>query len=140
MQLGSLAGVYAVGAALSRTGRTADAVATTLAGTAMWGGVKLIKGRIGRGRPTELLDEVSVRGPAQTGIGYPSGHAAVAATLALIAPIPDPAIRAAALLVAGGVGGARIYVGAHLPLDVAGGLALGVLGGLAARALLDMWP
>jgi hypothetical protein len=61
-----------------------------------------------------------------TGLGYPSGHVAVAAALATAAGpwLPRPARRAtwwAVWLVALG----RMYAGAHLPLDVVGGAALG---------------
>jgi len=138
MQSGSLAAVFVTGGALARAGRTRTACATALAGTAVWGGVKLIKPRVGRGRPEALLDGVSVRGPAPTGLGYPSGHAAVAATLALVVPhAASPQWRAAAIIVAGAVGGARIYVGAHLPLDVAGGFAIGALAGRTASTVLN---
>lgn len=140
MQSGSLAAVWVTGGALVRAGRTPSACVTTLVGSAVWGGVKLIKPRVGRGRPEALLDGVSVRGHAQTGLGYPSGHAAVAATLALaVSHTTGPTWRVAAIAVAATVGGARMYVGAHLPLDVAGGLAIGVLFGRAARAISNEW-
>ncbi len=140
MQSGSLAAVYGIGGVLVRAGRTRAACVATLAGTAAWGGVKLFKPCVGRGRPAALLDGVSVRGAAQTGLGYPSGHAAVAATLALVVPrTTSPARQAAAIAIAGTVGGARMYVGAHLPLDVAGGLAIGVLVGSAARMVVNGW-
>ena len=141
MQLGSLPAVYGVGAVLVRTGRPPTAAATVLVGTAVWGGVKLIKRRVGRGRPDAMLGDVTVRGDPQTGLGYPSGHAAVVAALAFVVPPADNTVlRAAAVVTAEAVGGARIYVGAHLPLDVAGGLAIGTICGLAARALLNTRP
>ena len=140
MQSGSLAAVYVTGGALAGSGHTRAACATALAGTAVWGGVKLIKPRVGRGRPEAVLDGVSIRGPAPTGLGYPSGHAAVAATLALVVPhAASPQWRAAAILIAGAAGGARMYVGAHLPLDVAGGFAIGVLVGRTASMVLNEW-
>lgn len=138
MQAGSLAAVFVNGVALARRGRLPAATATTLAGTAVWAGAKVVKARVGRGRPGALLDGVRVIGQPQSGLGFPSGHAAVAATLAVLVPPADSAsLRAAALSVAITVGGARMYVGAHLPLDVVGGLALGVLAGQVARAVLD---
>jgi len=50
-----------------------------------------------------------------------SGHAG-AATL----PRLSPAGRAAALGIMSAVALSRVYVGAHLPLDIAGGIALGI--------------
>ena len=136
MQSGSLAAVYVVAGEMMRRGRTRDAAVIAVAGTAVWGGVKAVKPLIGRGRPAHHLSEVSVRGQVQTGLGYPSGHAAVSMTLALVATRgADPLVVAAALAASGITGAARMYVGAHLPLDVAGGFAIGVLCGRIAAAL-----
>jgi undecaprenyl-diphosphatase len=136
MQSGSLTGVFVAAAELARRRRPRTAATAAIVGTAVWAGVKVIKPLVGRGRPQQHLDDVSVRGQPQTGLGYPSGHAAVALTLALIAPrattLPS---RAAAMTFAGVVGATRLYVGAHLPLDVVGGLAIGLLAGQASRPM-----
>jgi len=50
-------------------------------------------------------------------------------------PHVAPLLRGPLWLTATGVGAARIYVGAHLPLDVLGGMALGVATERAVRAL-----
>jgi len=137
MQSGSFAAVWVVAGELLRRGQPRRAAAAAIVGTIVWGGVKKVKPVVGRGRPERHLDEVIVRGHAQTGLGYPSGHTAVAFTLALIATgDSSPAKRVAALTVAGVTGAARMYVGAHLPLDVAGGIAIGLLSGRAANAAL----
>ena len=85
MQSGSLGAVVVVAAELARRRRPRRATAALIFGTAAWGGVKAVKPIIGRGRPMCHLERVTVRGEHQTGLGYPSGHAAVALTLALIA-------------------------------------------------------
>ncbi|MCZ2857498.1 phosphatase PAP2 family protein [Blastococcus sp. VKM Ac-2987] len=60
------------------------------------------------------------------GNGFVSGHSAVAAALATAAaPYLSRRLRRVAWALAVTVGLARIYVGAHLPLDVVGGLLVG---------------
>ncbi len=136
MQSGSLAAVFVVAADLARRRHPRAAAAALIWGTAVWGGVKGVKPMVGRGRPERHLSPCCVRGQAQTGLGYPSGHSAVALTLALIATRDSGhATRTTAVTVAAATGGARMYVGAHLPHDVAGGFAIGALCGYAANAI-----
>ena len=64
---------------------------------------------------------------ATGGIFPLSGHADVAAALGAAAlPRLSPAGRAAVLGIMSAVALSRGYVGAHLPLDIAGGIALGI--------------
>ena len=79
MQAGSLAAVFvAAGLALAaRRPRLAADVA--LSGTTAWVSAKLVKPVVRRDRPEALLPGVTVYGRPQTGLGFPSGHAAVAA-------------------------------------------------------------
>jgi undecaprenyl-diphosphatase len=133
MQLGSLGGGLAAGALLARRDRRTG-IATMLAVTAAWGASKLVKRSTGRGRPEAHLDGIVVRGTPQRGLGFPSGHAGVVTVVALTAATVLP--RAATVAVAGAAATtvlARVYVGAHLPLDVAGGAAMGLVLGCAAR-------
>ncbi len=127
MQGGSLAAVGVSAGAMALSGRRETAVRLGVAGSSMWALCKLVKYGIGRGRPGAHLDHVIVRGAAQSGLGFPSGHTAVAFTLAGIAS-PALSRRASGLAwtAAGLVALARQYVGAHLPADVAGGVALAI--------------
>jgi undecaprenyl-diphosphatase len=134
MQLGSLAGALTVAAAAGLVDRSLG-LRLAASGATTWAAAKVLKRFVRRGRPHATVEEARVLGRAQSGLGYPSGHAAVAATLAVVVlPHIDPACRppvvAAALL----VGPARLYVGAHLPLDVLGGVAFGVAVGIVSRA------
>ncbi len=137
MQAGTL-GVVAVTTVLALLWRRWRlALDLALSGTAAWLLAKVGKSIVGRGRPIEVLAEVIIRGPIDAGNGYPSGHAAVAAALATAASPWLP--RRGRWLVWSGVvvtAVARVYVGAHLPLDVVGGIALGVLIGAAVHLLL----
>ena len=92
---------------------------------------------VGRGRPLDLLTHVVVRGPRVTGVGYPSGHTTTAvALIAATTPYLPRWARWTAWIAAGLVALARVYVGAHLPLDVVGGAALGLAVGSAVNLAL----
>lgn len=132
MQAGNaLAPQVAALGALS-AGRRRLALRLGLSGTATWLLAKLVKRVYRRPRPGLLVHDARVRGPEPSGLGYVSGHAAIAMGIAVAVAdeLPRPAVTAAAPVV---VGLCRIYVGAHLPLDVAGGAALG----LAVDAIVD---
>lgn len=133
MQAGSFAGVL-VASLLVRRRSTSEARRVATVGTVAWLGAKAIKPLVGRGRPTSLLDDVVVRGQPQVGLGFPSGHAAVALALAMTA-VPRGSLRPVAVALAGSVGVTRVRVGAHLPLDVVGGLAIGILSSGLRRLL-----
>ncbi len=139
MQLGSLAGsvlVASLTAALARDRRLA--IALFGASQAAWWTGKAVKVLAARGRPAALLSDVRLREAAR-GLGYVSGHAAVAFALAsAVAPSAPRRWRPAAFGVATVVGAARVYAGAHLPIDVIGGAGLGVLSGTWGRWLLGL--
>jgi membrane-associated phospholipid phosphatase len=139
MQLGNLLVVpAAVLAALAfRRFRLAGGLA--LAGAGVYVLAKVVKRFVERGRPSDLLDEVVVRGAAPHGLGFVSGHIAVVTSLAFVAwPwLPRWGRWAAAAAVAA-VFLTRMYVGAHLPLDMVGGAALGLAVGALVRLLLGV--
>ena len=137
MQAGALGAAPAAAAVAWVAGERRLAAQLAAAGTTTWALSKVVKRLVRRDRPDGLLAGVSVRGERASGLGYLSGHAGVATALALTL-VPRLGYRRAtpALVGAGIVGLTRIYVGAHLPLDVAGGTALGLLveGGVAHLA------
>src|SRR5439155_11808239 len=117
MQLGALGAGPALGAAAWRAGRPDLAARMVVGATASWALAKAVKRVVDRGRPAALVPGTRVRGKEATAGGYPSGHAAVAAALMTAAASAVPAHRRLFGAAAAGVGLARMYVGAHLPLD-----------------------
>jgi membrane-associated phospholipid phosphatase len=134
MILGSLVGsvvVVVVTFAMTRQRRLTLAMLSA-SQTAFWS-AKVIKRAVQRGRPGALLANAKVRDQAG-GVGYASGHAAVAFALAtVLAPSVGRTWRPVAFAVASAVAVARLYSGAHLPLDAVGGAGLGVLSGTLGR-------
>ena len=122
-------GAIVVGLATRHPSRGAViGLAVGLAGTGAYLAAKLGKDVVNRGRPGSMLEEVRIRGAAAAGLGYPSGHAAVSAAIVLVlVPYLVWRWRWALLTLPLIVAFARIYVGAHLPLDVAAGLAIGTM-------------
>jgi undecaprenyl-diphosphatase len=96
-------------------------------------GTRIIKEVVDRGRPGQLLTDVKFGyGIPMSGPGYPSGHTAVAFTIAaMLSPYVPRWLRWTLYAIAALVVFSRIYMGAHLPLDVVGGAAYGLIVGSA---------
>ena len=136
MQLGQLLAIPALALAALLLRRRRLALDLTLSGVATYALAKLVKAFVQRGRPGALLDHVAMRGTYAGGLGFVFGHAADAVALAAAAsPYLSRRGRFVAWGLAAAVGAARLYVGAHLPLDISGGAGLG-LGVAAAVHLL----
>ena len=105
------------------------ALSLAISGAAVYVLAKVIKEYVARGRPAALLEEVVEReGFSPDSLGYPSGHAAVAwaITIILLAYLGRP-WQIAAIVLAIVVPLVRMYVAAHLPLDLVGGAGLGIM-------------
>lgn len=127
MQLGNLLAVPALALiAFVVRRRYRLPVDLLFSGTAAWLLARVVKELIQRGRPVELMQDVILRGPPAVGHGYVSGHMAVAAAMAAVAATYlGRGGQILVIVLAALVGFGRIYVGVHLPLDVAGGAAMG---------------
>ena len=133
MQLGAGAAPVVVAVAAVAVGlprRTAVGVAVT--GLGAWWAAKGVKHVVARSRPLALVPGATVApGGSRDGLGFVSGHAAVAAaTATVLTPALPPRWRPVPAVLAAVISAARIQNGSHLPLDVIGGAGLGlVLGG-----------
>jgi undecaprenyl-diphosphatase len=127
MQLGNVLVVPASALVAAALRRWRLALELLVAGLGTYVLAKVVKGLVPRGRPDDLLAEVVIRGAAAHGRGFVSGHAAVVTALLAVAwPALGRKGRIAGIALVVAVCWSRVHVGAHLPLDVVGGAALGL--------------
>ena len=82
----------------------------------------LVKLAVGENRPDEPDPLVTV----PHSHSFPSGHTATAFAAATVLTALVPRAAAAWFVLAAAIAYSRLYVGVHFPLDVAGGIAVGV--------------
>ena len=137
MQLGNVLVVPASALLAAALRRWWLAVELLVAGAGTYVLAKVVKGIVPRGRPDDLLADVVIRGAEAHGRGFVSGHAAVVTALLAVAwPALGRRGRIIATVLVVAVCLARVHVGAHLPLDVVGGAALGLAVAGAVRLVL----
>ncbi len=123
--------LVAVGALLWRKWRLAAAL-VLLAPLKLFVELDVLKKLVERGRPGQNEPGAILHGVPPAGLSFPSGHAIVAFGIAvLLAPYLRTRGRVVVFGLAVLVCVARVYLGAHNPLDVVAGAAAGIaLGGL----------
>ncbi len=87
-----------------------------------------VKEVVQRSRPGRSIGDVVMRGDVSAhGLSFVSGHAVITAAIAgLLTPVLPGRWKVAPWVIVALNGFTRIYVGAHNPLDVVGGIALGI--------------
>jgi membrane-associated phospholipid phosphatase len=116
------------------------AASLAISGVAVYLLAKVIKEYVSRGRPSAFVEGVVERETfSPDSLGFPSGHAAVASaiTIIVLAYVGRP-WQIAAIVLAIVVPIVRMYVAAHLPLDLIGGAALGVTVASAVNLLIGV--
>jgi membrane-associated phospholipid phosphatase len=112
-------------------------LAVLLAAFASWRLDDVVKDLVERPRPPGVLHDITLRDSDATGFGFPSGHTTMVFALAAVLHVLLPRRwRWVPWVLAVAVGIARLYVGAHFPMDVVAGAALGLAVGGAASVLV----
>jgi len=113
------------------------AISMASSGVGVYVMAKIVKEFVQRGRPGVLITTVAEREVvALNSLGFPSGHTAVAGAMTAVV---TPYLRGrwkllpSSLLVIVFVG--RMYVSAHVPLDLVGGAAMGIAAGCAVNLI-----
>jgi dolichol-phosphate mannosyltransferase len=114
-------------------------VAVVLAGYLAGVALEFVKVFVDRPRPEEVLGADAWTSHARDWshiASYPSGHLIVTTALATVAAVAAPKLRSPLLVYVAAVGLTRITFGAHFPLDVVVGTALGYELGLLSVAMV----
>jgi glycosyltransferase 2 family protein len=141
MQLGTVWGPIIVGAIAAYIWGPRRGAAVLVSGIGAWFLAKWVKDIVQRGRPLAFIPSIDVREGKGTGLGFVSGHTAVAFAIATaLYPVLSRKGRVVAYAIATVVGLARIVFGMHFPLDVVGGACLGIVCGCVVDLVLLAVP
>ena len=95
---------------------------------------------VSRPRPSGLVSGISQRFETAAGPGFPSGHTAVATALATsLWFIVPKKYRPFLILWVALVAFSRMYLGLHAPLDIVGGVAIGLFVGAMYQHLMNKY-
>jgi len=94
----------------------------------------VLKRIIRRPRPRQLEAGLGGALADPDAFSFPSGHSAVAFAVAGGAVSTAPTIASFEIVLAFGIAFSRVYLGAHYPLDVLVGMAIGIVSALLAGA------
>jgi undecaprenyl-diphosphatase len=126
----------ALGAAGGKNGMRYAALVGAAAALAV-GSSQLLKRLCCRPRPAHGLRGFAALVECPDALSFPSGHSAVAFAIAVALAGQGAGLGLLTLVLATGIALSRVYLGAHYPVDVAAGVLVGALAGLAARLLVD---
>ncbi|MGD8345104.1 MAG: phosphatase PAP2 family protein [Desulfobacterales bacterium] len=97
---------------------------------------KILKQKIKRHRPCEVLSGVHQRISPSDRFSFPSGHTAAAFVIATLIAHFFPILTVPVSIWAMLVGVSRIYLGVHYPTDIIAGLVIGILCAFAGIMIL----
>ena len=138
--IGSYGEIWLIAAAVMLTNRKTRRCAYTMliSYLLVFGiGQLWLKNVIVRGRPCNIDRTIELLVERPTSWGFPSTHTAWAFAAATSVFLHHKKAGFAVLVLAALIAFSRLYLFVHFPTDVLGGIVLGVLAALVAKALVD---
>ena len=138
--VGSYGEIWLIAAAVMLTNRKTRRCAYTmvLSYLIVFGlGQFVLKDLVARVRPCQIDQTIALLVERPTSYSFPSTHTAWAFAAATSVFLHHKKAGIAVLVLAALVAFSRLYLFVHFPTDVLGGIVLGVLSALVAKALVD---
>ena len=135
----ALIAIAVVAAGVTRLA-SVPAVLARVLGSALlsWGLLEAVYAVYDRPRPEEVVQGASLNGHSWAHLNsFPSGHMAITAALAVAIALAFPRLRHALWAYVVAVAFTRVMFGAHFPLDVVAGTALGTASALLAALVFE---
>lgn len=88
--------------------------------------VRLLKNRVCRLRPKDVLEDINTFDLSLDYYSFPSGHTTAAFSIAMAVSVTFPVLAAVCFPIAFIVAVSRLYLGVHYPSDVLAGMAVAV--------------
>ena len=98
----------------------------------------LIKNIVGRVRPYEVINELTILIEKQSDKSFPSGHTAASfAFVSVLWFVAPKKVSVPFTVLASLVAFSRLYLGVHYPTDIIGGVIVGAICGFMAVKLIE---
>jgi dolichol-phosphate mannosyltransferase len=130
----------ALGAAAATNARRVPRTLGLVLGSALlsWGLLEAVYSVYDRARPEEVVEDAVLNGHSWAHLNsFPSGHMAITAALAVAVALAFPRFRHVLWAYVAAVAFTRVMFGAHFPLDVVAGTALGTASALVVAMVFE---
>ena len=112
-----------------------DIVYMSVASGVAWGIAHILKNTFKTLRP-EVAHDILLK--SESVYAFPSGHTTFFFALATVLYFHHKRLAYATYIIGLAVGIARVYIGVHYPIDIIGGIVLGILVGISSKYIYDI--